>query len=183
MDTQNPFEPLQLEELRTSAQLHVDDSWQPIIPVPEGAPELTPDIIKRFAPNGSTLTDYWLYLNTSGKMIMCVARFDFPENGKSNPKQIRPISFCHGPNQRREWRSKYISDPRPLYNLDQVFQRQDAKILVVEGEKAAKSAARLFSDYVVVTSPGGGVTQQRKRIGASLRAARLRFGRTTMNRG
>ena len=46
-------------------------------------------------------------------------------------------------------------NPRPLYNLDLLAARTSEPVLVVEGEKTAEAAAKLFPNYVVVTSPFG----------------------------
>jgi DNA primase len=45
--------------------------------------------------------------------------------------------------------------PRPLYNADQLATRPNSPVLVVEGEKAADVAARLFPDHVATTSSAG----------------------------
>ena len=80
-----------------------------------------------------------------------------PDTGKSrnSDKEIRPLTYCEGPNGRREWRFKAFFEPRPLYGLDRLAARPDAPVLVTEGEKAADAAAKLFPDHVAITSPGG----------------------------
>lgn len=65
-------------------------------------------------------------------------------------KKIRPLSW-----DGEQWRWKAPPSPRPLLNLDQLTARADAKVLVVEGEKAADAAARLFPSLVVTTWPSG----------------------------
>ena len=45
--------------------------------------------------------------------------------------------------------------PSPLYNLDELEARPGVTAIVVEGEKAADAAKKLFPDYVVVTSAFG----------------------------
>ena len=54
--------------------------------------------------------------------------------------------------QKKKWVSKFPT-PRPLYNLSELALRPDSPVLIVEGEKTA-DAAKLFPDYVVVTSSG-----------------------------
>ena len=48
-----------------------------------------------------------------------------------------------------------VTGPFPLFNVRELLERSDAPVLVVEGEKTADAAAKLFPDYVVTTSLGG----------------------------
>ena len=54
-----------------------------------------------------------------------------------------------------QWRWKGVPAPRPLYNLDKLAASPDAPVVVVEGEKSADAAARVFPKSVATTSPGG----------------------------
>lgn len=65
-------------------------------------------------------------------------------------KRIRPLWF-----DGTEW--KWAAPPalRPLYNLDSLSQRPDAPVLIVEGEKTADAAAKLFPSAVAITWPSG----------------------------
>jgi hypothetical protein len=83
--------------------------------------------------------------------ILCfVCRFD----GK-NGKTIRPLTLWKKPNGDLFWDWKALPTPRPLYHLDRLAANPDARVLVVEGEKTAEAAARLFPDFVITTSPNG----------------------------
>ncbi len=42
-----------------------------------------------------------------------------------------------------------------MYGLEQLKQKPEASVLVVEGEKTAEAAKSLFPDYAVVTWSGG----------------------------
>ena len=78
--------------------------------------------------------------------------------GGSRPageKSILPLSYCEDDAGRRSWRWQHLPAPRPLYGLDHLVLRAAAPVLVVEGEKAADAAAKLFPDHVAVTSSGG----------------------------
>jgi len=83
--------------------------------------------------------------------MMYVCRF----NKKGGEKDILPLTFCSR-NDRFEWRWKGLLTPRPLYNLDHLYARRNAPVLIVEGEKAADAAAKLYPDFVVTTWPHGG---------------------------
>ncbi len=65
-------------------------------------------------------------------------------------KKIRPLWWDGS-----AWRWKAPPAPRPLLNLDQLQAKPDAKVLIVEGEKTADAAARLFPTAVVTTWPSG----------------------------
>ena len=54
-----------------------------------------------------------------------------------------------------EWKFKAPPAPRPLYNLDALQQRPNAPVLIVEGEKTADAAAKLFPSAVAITWPSG----------------------------
>jgi hypothetical protein len=161
MMTTDPFAPIDENFKRSAAQPPIEDKWTPILPVPETAPELTRDMLKRFAPPDFSVTTGWRYRDAKGRLLGCVARFDKPANGSPAEKQVKPFTFCQGPNGRMEWRSKAFLVPRPLFGLDRLAERPDAPVLVVEGEKAANAGGRRFKDYVVITSSGGSMAARK----------------------
>lgn len=65
-------------------------------------------------------------------------------------KKIRPIWF-----DGTAWRFKAPPAPRPLYNLDALTAKPAARVIIVEGEKAADAAARLFPNAIATTWPSG----------------------------
>lgn len=146
------FAPLNVTSATSPAP---DDEWRPVLPVPTDDPQLSMGIINRFCPEGFALTAVWRYLNAKGQILGYVARYDRPANRVAAAKQVKPFTFCEGPDGRQEWRCKGFCEPRPLYGLDRLAARPDAPVLVVEGEKTADAATLRFKDYVVVTSPGG----------------------------
>ena len=155
MDLNEAFAPLDEEARAGAAAAGRSDPWRPILPVPEDAPRLTNGIINRFAPEGSSFTAGWRYLDAEMRLLGCVVRYDRPANGSPGGKQVKPFTFCEGPDGQREWRCKGFPEPRPLYGLDRLTARPGADVLVVEVEKAADAAERKFPSYVVITSPGG----------------------------
>jgi len=106
--------------------------------------------IKSLKLEGYRFADIWTYRDKAGLVIGYMARFDeiSPSNGKPRAKTFRP--FLPGSTV-----PKGFPEPRPLYNLDQLTARPGAPVLVTEGEKAADAAAKIFPDYVCVTSPHG----------------------------
>jgi hypothetical protein len=155
MDVNDPFAPLDRDAARDDARPHAEETWRPILSVPEDAPQLSNDILKQFTPKGFSLTASWRYHDAQGRLLGHTARYDKPANGSRADKKVKPFTFCQGPNGRRAWRCKGFSEPRPLYGLDRLAARPDAPVLVVEGEKTADAAAKRFEDHVVITSPGG----------------------------
>jgi hypothetical protein len=132
-----------------------EDPWHPVLPVPDGAPQLTTGIIKKFCPDGFSFTTGWRYSDAEGRLLGCVVRYDRPANGSPAAKQVKPFTFCEGPGDKQEWRCKGFPEPRPLYGLDRLAARHAAPVLVVEGEKTADAAAARFTDRVVITTPSG----------------------------
>jgi putative DNA primase/helicase len=64
-------------------------------------------------------------------------------------KKIRPLWWSGG-----RWEYKAPPAPRPLLNLDQLRTRTGT-VLIVEGEKTADAAAKLYPKAIVTTWPSG----------------------------
>lgn len=85
----------------------------------------------------------WLYHNIKGEAIGWVVRFS-----DASAKAV-PFQWCG----KDGWRSIGFAEPRPLYNLQRL--KEKGTILIVEGEKCADAATRLFPSLVSITWPGG----------------------------
>ena len=116
-----------------------------VVPVPSDAPPIPTEHFDLGEP-----ARIWWYLDAAGGLLGYVCRFEPPEE----KKQYWPLTL-HRINGELKWRWKSWPAPRPLYGLDQLAQRPSARVLVVEGEKAADAARKLLPDFVVVTSPNG----------------------------
>jgi len=139
-DTANdPFAPLPRPTAFVSTRTPPDDEWQPVLP----APRALPDILRH--RRHGVASQVWRYHDASGALLFATARFDI-----AGRKEILPYS-CGADG----WRWKMLPAPRPLYGLDRLAARPDAPILLVEGEKAADAAQRLFPTYAAMTWPGG----------------------------
>ncbi len=116
-------------------------------PATAGQPDMES---RRWGPPRAT----WVYRGGDGEILFYVARYEYLEDGVL--KKVTP-QWTWGSRDAKhwEWGMGHFNKPRPLYHLDQLAQRPDAPILVVEGEKAAEAAAQLLPRYVVVTWPGG----------------------------
>ena len=116
-----------------------------VSPVPEDAPAAK--FRRRELGEPSAV---WAYLDSAGRLLGHVARFDTPTG-----KQIFPRSWCRLADGACAWRWRAFSAPRPLYGLDRLAARPDAPVLVVEGEKTADAAQQHFPGHVAMTWPGG----------------------------
>ena len=138
----------------------------PLLPVPPSAPEPP----RRHGQLG-TYTQLWRYLDEAGRLLACVARFS-REDGS---KVILPLSYGReGGTGSPGWFWKALPEPRPLYGLHGLALRPEAPVLLVEGEKTADAAQRLFPEYAVLTWSGGANAVCRSAY------APLRFRRVTI---
>jgi len=109
-----------------------------LMPIPEDAPPPP-------SPNGSS--QEWLYLAANGGLLGVVFRFD-QSDGK---KDFRPLTYW----SKSGWKRKSWPRPAPLFNLQDLAERPDAPVMVVEGEKTAVAGSEWFPEFVVMTWPGG----------------------------
>ena len=112
----------------------------PMLPIPDNPPKAQPH------PRLGKPDQSWCYRNEKGERLFYVCRFQLEGGGKA----IMPLTYWPD-----GWRWKALPAPRPLYGLDRLAAKPEAPVLVVEGEKAAEAAQRLFPELVAVTSPGG----------------------------
>lgn len=113
---------------------------RPALPLPAGSPAPPAKHFELGAHSGE-----WIYRSHGGEELYRVRRYDTAQG-----KEYRPLSFKDG-----KWTWGYPSEPRPLYGLERLADVNKSSVLVVEGEKAADAAARLFPTLAVVTSPAG----------------------------
>lgn len=121
--------------------------WVALLPVPADAPAPPATHFKNGKPSMQ-----WVYRLADG--VACyVYRFEPKTEGER--KQFAPLTYCQNASGKREWRWQGLTEPRPLYNLDKLTSKQDALVIVTEGEKAADAAAVLMPDAVVTTMLNG----------------------------
>lgn len=98
-------------------------------------------------------TAAWDYLDSDGRFLMAVMRFDPPGKGK----EYRPVSWGPDPKKGGKvgWLFKDPPGPLPLFNLHLLAQRPTAPVLLCEGEKATAAAAILWPEYVCTTTAHG----------------------------
>lgn len=127
--------------------------WSPIIPVPaEAGP---PDAV--FNPNtdrvwGLTPQRADAYRDPDGRLVGYVMRYEFGDGRKATPQ----VTWClNRETGEARWCSVGMPVPRWPLGCDQLAQRPDAPVLLVEGEKARHAAARMMPRHVVLTWAGG----------------------------
>jgi len=155
-----PLQPQEIAAAQNSSKnmAHEKSAKTPIIPVPIDAPPCNfamPDF-------GGKPTNLYSYHQADGQLVGYVARWDIinPETGERE-KKILPLCYCDLGNGKKAWRSAGMPTPRPLYRLPEILARQDAVIIVCEGEKTADAAQTLFPDYVVTTPMHGAKSPQK----------------------
>ena len=116
-----------------------------VAPVPEDAAQ----------PRGKhrdkgPVSSAWAYRDSSGRVLQWACRFDLPDGSKD----VLPQTLWREKGQ-MAWRWKAAPVPRPLFRLDALAAAPAAPVLVVEGEKTAEAAAKLFPQLVAMCWPGG----------------------------
>jgi uncharacterized protein (DUF927 family) len=114
-------------------------------PVPADAPDARTSHNHHGKPSAS-----WAYRDAQGRLIHWVCRFDKADGSK----EILPQTLWRD-GGRLAWRWGAAPVPRPLYGLDRLALAPAAPVLVVEGEKTADEAAKLFPGFAVVSWSGG----------------------------
>jgi putative DNA primase/helicase len=140
------FSPLSAGEIEAARKINGagpprDDGAVCLMPVPSDAPRAP-------HPRGAVAT--WQYNDANGQQLYRVHRFDDPSGKRFSWQtawRLRGGVVV--------WRWKGPDGPRPIYGLDRLAARQDAPVVVAEGEKASDAAQRIFPELVAVTSPGG----------------------------
>ena len=117
-----------------------EPEWpRPILPVPREAPHLP----KQVGEEGR-----WESRDAEGQLLLIRVRTANSTQGKA----VKTWTWCQTGVATFAWNPKAPDAPRPLFGLDRLAHRPDARVLVVEGEKTACAAERLFPDWVAVTS-------------------------------
>ena len=92
--------------------------------------------------------NYWTYHTADGGIWFHVARF-IDEKGN---KEVKP--YCWDTIESK-WVNAAWKSPRPLYNLHFLTKCPNHPVIIVEGEKSADAAQRLFPFAVATTWSGG----------------------------
>lgn len=129
--------------------------WQAVLPVPDNAPPMDP--AQLWNPKRDETTEFrpsheWAYRDADGRLLGYVLRIDMEEGRKITPTVTYAANIHTG---EMRWSIVPFTAPRPLYGLDALAERPDARVLLVEGEKCRDAAAEVFPSMVAVAWPGG----------------------------
>ncbi|NGX62049.1 MAG: hypothetical protein K940chlam9_01542 [Chlamydiae bacterium] len=92
------------------------------------------------------------YRDTEGNTLFHILRLENDEGKKT----ILPVSYGYFQGGEPTWTLRgYQALPRPLYNLHLLKEQPNARVLIVEGEKAADHANKLFPNTISLTWSGG----------------------------
>lgn len=127
-----------------------------VMPVPHDAPPAPTNVTWK----GMRESRRWAYMSADKQLLGYVVRVDHDtdvdkETGKLKKDTPQLTCWRMKGNGELVWRFKHMAKPKPLYGLDRLAEKPNAAVLVVEGEKAADSAQRLFPSLVAMTWPGG----------------------------
>lgn len=100
---------------------------------------------------------FFEYRSTGNEVIQVVVRFDHP----TERKEVRPVRYCGKSEMGQKVEFGAIEGQKPLYGLDRLAARPTAPVLVVEGEKTADAANKLFPDCVAITWMSGASSVRR----------------------
>ena len=140
------FEPLTDGEGSAAAKADMDSGPPPIVPVPADAPQPNWPSLRPKEATTDAPTETWTYHTGNGGSAFVVARW----MGRDGKKIVRPVCWVG-----TKWALRAMTRPRPLYNLPDMLSASDTPIVVVEGEKCATAAAKVFADHAVTTWAGG----------------------------
>jgi len=99
-------------------------------------------------PKSSRLEQSYIYRDADGNHLM----YRFRCRDAKGDKFMLPVTMDP---DGRSFNNKDCPPPRPLYGLDKLAARPAATVLIVEGEKTADAATKVFDELVVMTWPGG----------------------------
>lgn len=119
-----------------------------IMPVPSDAPPPPAAHTRHGRP-----AMRYAYQTIDGEICFYHDRYEF----KNARKQFAPLSLWRCADGKLVWQFKAPSTPRPLYNLPSLAElaNKGGETILVEGEKAADAAVKLFPDHPVLTWQGG----------------------------
>jgi Ti-type conjugative transfer relaxase TraA len=144
-----------LDKAKTEA-LQKEETWRVLDKIPENAPAFKPekDLAHTLKKNNWRLAATYEYRNTDRELLGYVVRV-LDEKGK---KQTLPVSYCHNTKKNiNRWWLKGFSDNgyKPIYGAEKLGQSLLQRVLIVEGEKAADAAAKIFPEHTVISWMGG----------------------------
>ena len=143
--------------------------WTPVVPVPADAPAAPAEHYKHGTP-----AKVYIYRSRAGQLMQIIYRYELQSaiEDKKADKQFFPLTFCQNGSGRSEWRWQALPENRPLFGLE-LLTDTDKAILIVEGEKAAEAARRIFGNRVKILTWSGGSNAVNKTDWTSVKVLRV----------
>jgi putative DNA primase/helicase len=128
------------------------DKATPIMPVPSDAGEPRNDKKLGRGPDAQQLRfiKRWTYRDLSGAIIGHTVRF----HDRAGKKYVYPQLYVEREGK-RYWSWTGFPKPRPIYRMNRLSTDPEKTVMLLEGEKAADHAAKLFPDLVCCSWQGG----------------------------
>ncbi len=135
--------------------LDIDDSkLQKLIPTPKNAMKFNPEktFYNALKDKSNKLEAVYEYRNIKNELCGYVVRI---KNSTTSDKKTLPVVYVEDDKGKRQWVSKGFGDNRCLYNEQQLANNNNNPILIVEGEKSADKAQKLYPEFTVISWCGG----------------------------
>jgi len=140
-------------QAKTAPAKTKEPEWIAIQPIPADAMNKCPAKHRQHGVPSKV----WIYRDAQSQPLMALYRFDLAPDKDGKPKKVfAPLTWCQrADGQTTQWRWQGLPDPRPLLRLDELAHRNDAPVVLCEGEKAADAAAELLPSHVATCWPNG----------------------------
>lgn len=129
------------------------NEWTPVFPAPNQEPNIKQEKQLAYMLKGRQETARFTYKDADQNVLGYVVRLEDKHGNKITPT----LTYCRNKEGKEQWRWQGFGNDRPLYGLEQLKEKPNASVLIVEGEKTANAAQAnpLFKDMAVVTWSGG----------------------------
>ena len=135
---------------RLPAQI-IKQEWTPLFPAPSTPVDLKAQQNLSYMLKGRQETARYTYKDADNNVLGIVVRLEDKQGDKITPT----LTYCQNDKGEKQWRWQGFGNDRPLYGLDQLKEKPNAPVLIVEGEKTCEAAREIFKDYSVITWSGG----------------------------
>lgn len=124
-----------------------------LIPSPETAKIFNPEklFMYKLKDGSKVIEGVYAYKNIENQLCGYVVRMKDLKNGT---KETLPVVYTENSQGVKSWKSRGFGENRCLYN-EHLLQNSTKPVLIVEGEKTADAAQKLYSEVDVVSWSGG----------------------------
>ncbi len=138
------------------------ETWVAFVPIP--ADVEVPDILENKYLNymlrdGPKEVARYAYRDEQGRLKGYVFRLEWPnpdDPGGKNLKITPPLAYCQNSRGFKVWRWQgFFGNEKTPYGLEKLTQNPTRPVLIVEGEKKADAAQKIFPKYLVLSWIGG----------------------------